>query len=84
MKCLAHWHPAPLQIEEIHSLLDHLGLTITDEELRSHLYYLKEKNLLLIEYREAGGIRIEMVRISADGLDVLDKFSKDIGVNVEF
>ena len=84
LKLLAHQHPGPLEIREILFLLDDLALPIREEELRSHLSYLEEKGLLKIEERTAGGITREMVRVTADGLNVLDKFSKDIGVNVEF
>lgn len=84
LQLLAHQHPGPLTIKEILFLLDDLGLTITEEELRSHLAYLEEKGLIKTEERTAGGITREMVRITADGLNVLDKFTKDVGVNVEF
>jgi DNA-binding PadR family transcriptional regulator len=84
LNLLAHQHPAPLEIREILFLLDDLGLTTREEELKSHLSYLQEKGLIQMEERTAGGITREMVRITADGLNVLDKFTKDIGVNVEF
>jgi hypothetical protein len=84
LKLLAYQHPAPLEMKEIHSLLDHLRLTITDEEMRSHVCYLKEKGFLTVEERKAGGLQVEMVRITAVGLDVLDRFREDVGVNVEF
>lgn len=84
LKLLAHQHPGPLDAKEIHFLLDDLGFTIREEELKSHLCYLKEKELLKIEERKSGGILIEMIRITADGLNVLDGFQKDIGVDVRF
>jgi hypothetical protein len=84
LKLLAYQHPAPLEMKEIHSLLDHLRLTITDEEMRSHVCYLKEKGFLTVEERKAGGLQVEMVRITAVGLDVLDRFREDVGVSVEF
>jgi DNA-binding transcriptional ArsR family regulator len=85
LQLLAHQHPGPLEIREILFLLDDLDLAITQEELRSHLSYLEEKRLIKIEERVAGGIKREMVRITADGLNVLDKFGPgDVGVNVDF
>lgn len=84
LKLLAHQHPGPLDFKEIHFLLDDLDLTIREEELRSHLSYLKEKGFVKIEERKSGGILIEMVRITADGLNILDGFQKDIGIDVRF
>lgn len=84
LQLLAHQHPGPLEIREILFLLDDLALTIREEELRSHLAYLQERRLIQIDERIAGGITREMVRVTANGLDVLDKFTKDVGVNVEF
>ena len=34
--------------------------------------------------RKCGGVRLEMVTISPKGLDVLDGFAGDIGVDVRF
>lgn len=84
LQLLAQQHPGPLEIREVFYLLDDLALTIRKEELRSHLDYLKEKGFIQIEDRTAGGITREMVRITAKGLDILDKFTNDVGVNVEF
>ncbi len=84
LKLLAHQHPGPLDVKEIHFLLDDLDLTIREEELKSHLGYLEEKGFLKVEKRKSGGIEIEMIRISADGLNVLDGFQKDVGVDVRF
>jgi hypothetical protein len=86
LKFLAHQHPGPLDIREIHALLDDSKFSITLEELKSHLSYLAERKdpLIQIEKRTPGGVTMEMVRITGDGLNVLDKFTKDVGVNVEF
>ena len=84
LKLLAHCHPGPLDFKEIHFLLDDLKFTIREEELKSHLSYLQEKNLVNVEDRQSGGIQVEMVRITGDGLNVLDGFSKDVGVDVRF
>lgn len=84
LKFLACQHPGPLDFKELHFLLDDIGYPVREEELRSHLCYLKEKGYLKIETRKSGSIEIEMVRITADGLNVLDCFVKDIGVDVRF
>lgn len=84
LKLLAHTHPAPLDMKELHFLLDDLNYTIREEELKSHLCYLKEKGFLKIEERRSGGVAVEMVKITADGLNILDGFSKDVGVDVRF
>jgi len=85
LKLLAYQHPGPLDIKEIHFLLDDMRYTITQEELQSHLCYLSEGKLLIVEKRMAGGICIEMVRITRDGLNVLDGFGAgDVGVDVRF
>jgi|SRR3990172_3598064 len=84
LKLLAHCHPGPLDFQEIHFLLDDLKFTIREEELRSHLSYLQDRKLVEVEDRRSSGILIEMVRITGDGLNVLDGFSKDVGVDVRF
>jgi repressor of nif and glnA expression len=84
LKLLAHQHPGPLDAKEIHFLLDDLGFTIRGEELQSHLSYLKEKGFVKIEDRRSGGVDVQMIRITGDGLNLLDGFSKDIGVDVRF
>ncbi len=84
LKLLAHQHPAPLEAKELHFLLDDLRYTLSEEEIRSHLCYLAERGLVKTETRTAGRIEIEMIKITADGLNVLDKFTTDVGVNVEF
>ena len=84
LKLLAHQHPGPLDFKEIQFLLDDLGYTIREEELRSHLCYLKEEGEVIIEERKSGGILIEMVRITSKGLRILDGFDKDSGIDVRF
>jgi DNA-binding transcriptional ArsR family regulator len=83
LKLLSHQHPGPLEIREILFLLDDLDLGVTQEELRSHLGYLEEKELVRSEQRIAGGIKREMIRITANGLNVLHEFAKDIGISIE-
>ena len=84
LKLLAKDHPAPLSFKELYFILDDLGFTLREEEFRSHLCYLEEKGLVKLEKRRYRGIEIEMVRITADGLNVQDGFIKDIGIDTRF
>lgn len=84
LRILVKWHPAPLEISEIHIFLDALGYSITKEELGSHLSYLEEPGYILMEKRKAEGIEIKKVRILKKGIDVIDRFVNDIGVDVRF
>jgi len=85
LKFLAHQHPGPLEFKEMHFLLDDMSYTITDDELRSHLSYLQEGNLISIDKRKTGGIEFEMIRVTRNGLNILDGFGpKDNGIDVKF
>jgi repressor of nif and glnA expression len=84
LKLLAKQHPGPLDIKEVHFLLDDMGYPITEEELRSHLSYLAEGKLIIHNKRKSGGVEIEMIVISRDGLNVLDEFVKDVGIDTRF
>ncbi len=81
LKLLAYEHPRPVDSKVIHLLLDDLKYSITEEECQSHICYLSEKGLVHRELRKCRGIRLEMVTISPTGLDVLDGFTADIGVD---
>ena len=82
LKLLAHVHPGPLDIKVLHFLLDDLGYPITEEELESHIAYLEDKKFAKRELRKTSGVKIEMIKISADGLNLLDGFTDDVGVDV--
>jgi hypothetical protein len=84
LKLLAHQHPGPVDFKVLHFLLDDLRYTITEEELESHIVYLSGKAFVCRETRESTGVRIEMVTITPQGLDVLDGFTKDVGVDTRF
>lgn len=84
LRVLIKWHPAPLDINEIHIFLDDLGYSITKEELESHLAYLEEPGYIRIEKRKAEGIEAKKIRILKKGIDIIDKFEEDIGVDVKF
>ena len=84
LRVLVKWHPAPLDIDEILIFLDALGYPITREELESHVAYLEEPGYIRIEKRKVEGINVQKVRISKKGIDIIDKFVPDIGVDVNF
>jgi len=86
LKLLAYEHPGGLDLKVLHYSLDNLGYTIPEDELRSHLEYLEQKtpSLVRLENRKTGRIKIEMVAITPDGLDVLDGFKEDVGVDIRF
>jgi DNA-binding HxlR family transcriptional regulator len=84
LKLLAHEHPGPIDFAVLHRLLDDLRFTMTEEELTSHLVYLEEKGCVKIDKRATSGVEIVMATITADGLDVLDSFRPDCGIDVRF
>lgn len=84
LKFLAHEHPGPLDFKVLHFLLDDLKYNITEEELESHIVYLADKGFVKRETRKSTGVEIEMVTATPKGLDVLDRFVEDVGVDVRF
>ncbi len=86
LKLLAHEHPGAIDIKVLHFLLDDLGYTMTEEEMESHLAYLADadKKCVRVEKRKSTGVEIKMVVITPKGLDVLDGFSEDCGVDVRY
>jgi len=74
LKLLAHEHPGSIDFVVLHRLLDDLRMTMTEEELLSHLTYLQEKGCVRMDRRGTTGVEIVMVTVTADGLDVLDGF----------
>jgi repressor of nif and glnA expression len=84
LKLLACEHPRPMDSKVVHVLLDDLRYPITEEECESHLVYLAEKGLINKETRKSSGMNLVMVTISPRGLDLLDGFIGDVGVDVRF
>jgi len=93
LKLLAYKHgesidekPGSMDINVLHFHLDDLGYSIPPEELRSHLYYLEDKKppLVKLEKRKAGRLEIVMIAITPDGLDILDGFKPDPGIDTNF
>ncbi len=84
LKLLAYEHPRPVDSKVVHVLLDDLKYSITEEECESHICYLVEKGLINRDERKTGSLRLEMITISPRGLDVLDGFVQETGVDVRF
>ncbi len=84
LKLLAYQHPGTIDFKVLHFLLDDLRYTISEEECKSHVHYLAEKGLLTKDERKSSGIEIIMVSITPKGLDLLDGFIEEPGVDVRF
>lgn len=84
LKLLAQEHPGPIDSKVLHKLLDDLRYTISEEELESHLVYLSELGCIKLEIRRMPGVEIKMAMITPKGLNVLDGFTDECGVDVRF
>ena len=86
LKLLACEHPGSIDLKVLHFSLDNLGYTITEEEMRSHLDYLEKKKpgLIKVEKRKTGRVELEIATVTPDGLDVLDGFRTDPGIDTNF
>lgn len=84
LKLLAHQHPGAIDDKVLFFLLDDLRYSCSNEEFESHVSYLDEVDLVRAEIRKTGGVEIRMFKISAKGLNVLDGFDSDPGVDVNF
>jgi hypothetical protein len=84
LKLLAYQHPGTIDSKVLYFLLDDLSYTISEDEFKSHCCYLAEKNLIKIEERKTSGVEIQMIVISSRGLDLLDGFIDELGVDVRF
>jgi hypothetical protein len=84
LKLLAAEHPGAIDLIVLRTLLDRLGYPTTQEEAMSHCVYLEEYKLIRIEQRKAGKIKIVMMVITGQGLDVLDEIVDNPGVDVDF
>lgn len=84
LKLLAHQHPGPLDSKVLYFLLDDLRYSASEAEYESQLAYLDEKELIKKETRKTSGVEIEMLVITSHGLDLIDGFISDVGVDVRF
>jgi len=84
LKMLANEHPGPIDFVVLFKLMDDLRYTMTHEELESHLVYLEEKGCVRRETRKTTGVEIKLATITPKGLDVLDGFVDECGVDTGF
>lgn len=84
LKIMAHSHPGCIDLKVLHYLLDDLRYTITEDECRSHIAYLEDKGFAAREARKSSGVEIELIGITPKGLDLLDGFIADVGVDARF
>lgn len=83
LKLLAHQHPGCVDMVALRYTMDDLRYPMTENEFESHLSYLSEKALLSIERRKSSGVDIKMIVITPRGLDVLDGWVKEEGIDTE-
>jgi len=84
LKFLATEHPGTIDSKVLYHLLDDVRYTMTEEEFLSHTIYLAELGYMRRERRETNGVEIIMYVITPAGLNLLDGFIKDVGVDVRF
>ncbi len=84
LKFLATEHPGPIDSRVLYHLLDDVRYTMTEEEFLSHTIYLAELGYIRKETREATGVEITMYVITPAGLNLLDGFTTDVGVDARF
>jgi len=84
LKLLAGEHPGSVDFMVLRTLLDRLGYPTTKEEALSHVVYLEDAALVRRETRKVGRVEIIMLIITGKGLNVIDGFIDDVGINTEF
>lgn len=84
LKVLVKEHPGAIDLKVLHRLLDDLSYTITGEEFMSHLAYLEEKDFVSKSLRKSSGVEIAFCTITPHGIDIVDGFKDDVGVDVRF
>ena len=84
LKFLATAHPGAVDSRVLYHLLDDVRYTITEDEFLSHTIYLAELGYIRKEERKATGVAVTMYIITPQGLNLLDGFVSDVGVDVRF
>ncbi|HEY3276389.1 MAG TPA: hypothetical protein VGJ94_07190 [Syntrophorhabdaceae bacterium] len=84
LKFLATEHPGAIDSKVLYHLLDDVRYTMTEEEFLSHTIYLTELGYMRRDERQAKDIEIVMYVITPAGLNLLDGFIEDVGVDVRF
>ena len=81
LEALAPGYPNPLDALILRQTLATVGYPMTGESLASYLAYLEERGYVVVEQKD--DFEITLVKITADGLDVLDGRTSDVGVGVQ-
>jgi hypothetical protein len=84
LKFLADAHPGAIDSKVLHHLLDDVRYTMTEDEFLSHAIYLTELGYARKEERGAADMAVTMYVVTARGLNLLDGFTADVGVDVRF
>lgn len=85
LKVLAREYPhGAVDAKIISLLIEDLGFKAGESECEGHLAYLVDKKYAVKDERVSSGIRITLASITPSGLDLLDGFLQDVGVNVRF
>ncbi len=84
LKLLACEHPGSIDSKMLHYLLEDLRYVITEEECESHSAYLEAKGFVKRDRRKTGKIELNIFTITPAGLDVLDGFVSDVGIDTNF
>jgi hypothetical protein len=84
LKFLATAHPGTIDSKVLYHLLDDVRYTITEDEFLSHAIYLSELGYIRKDRRETTGVEVTMYVITPHGLNLLDGFTTDVGVDVRF
>ena len=83
LSALIHEHPKAVDVHVVLRVLDDMEHTISAHELDHHLVYLQEKGYVELMNPKGKGYNIKMVKITAKGTDLHDRFIEDPGVFVE-
>jgi hypothetical protein len=71
-------YPNPIDAELLRATLSNLGYPLGRKELATYTSYLQERGYLAVEERPE--FEIVLVKLTAHGMDALDKRIKDCGI----
>ena len=83
LQALKAEYPRPIDFKMLLFVLDTYGYQMTNEDLRAHLWYLKEKDYVKVEEKKGHGYYIMHAHMTAKGWDLYDGILKDGGVDAE-
>jgi hypothetical protein len=76
-------YPKPIDFKVLLFCMDTYGYPMADEDLRAHLWYLKEKGYVETEEKKGRGYYIMHAHMTAKGWDLYDGILKDGGIDAE-